>query len=59
MKNLNLNNIEESLNSYALTVEEMISVKGGDMGEPIILPSVPPIKIWGSFEETEYFLVLI
>jgi|GEM_PF-1059526 len=45
MKNLNLNNIEESLKNYALTVEEMICVKGGDMGEPIILPTVPPVKI--------------
>jgi hypothetical protein len=29
---------------YTLTNEEMISVRGGE-GDPIILPSNPPIKI--------------
>jgi hypothetical protein len=45
MKTLNLKNIEEIFNEYALTTEEMIFVKGGDAGEPILKPSVPPIKI--------------
>jgi hypothetical protein len=45
MKTLNLKNIDEIFNEYALTVEEMICVKGGDAGEPILKPSVPPIKI--------------
>lgn len=45
MKNLNLTNTDEIFGTYTLTVEEMINVKGGDMGEPIILPTVPPVKI--------------
>jgi len=45
MKTLNQKNIDEIFSEYALTVEEMICVKGGDQGEPILKPSVPPIKI--------------
>lgn len=45
MKTLNLKNIDETFVEYALTVEEMICVKGGDAGEPIILPTTPPVKI--------------
>ena len=45
METLNLKNINEILNEYALSVEEMICVKGGDSGEPILKPSVPPVKI--------------
>jgi hypothetical protein len=45
MKTLNLKNIDEILNEYALSVEEMICVKGGEDGDPILKPSVPPIKI--------------
>jgi hypothetical protein len=45
MKNLTLRNLDEIFNEYALTVEEMICVKGGDAGEPILKPSIPPIKI--------------
>jgi hypothetical protein len=45
MKTPNLKNIDEILNEYALTVEEMICIKGGDAGEPIIKPSTPPVKI--------------
>ena len=45
MKNLTLRNLDEIINEYALTVEEMICVKGGDAGEPILKPSTPPIKI--------------
>ena len=33
------------LNDYALTSEEMICVKGGYEGEPIIVPNPPPVKI--------------
>lgn len=44
MKTLNLNN-NEILIDYALTVEEMICVKGGDAGDPIYMPSTPPIRI--------------
>jgi hypothetical protein len=45
MKNINASSIEESFSEYLLTIDEMISVKGGDAGEPILKPSVPPIKI--------------
>jgi len=45
MKTLNLKNIDEIFNEYALTVEEMICVKGGDAGEPILKPSIPPVRI--------------
>lgn len=45
MKNLTLRNLDEIFNEYALTEEEMICVKGGDTGEPILKPSTPPIKI--------------
>jgi len=45
MKTVNLKNIDEIFNEYALTVEEMICIKGGDAGEPIIKPSTPPVKI--------------
>lgn len=44
MKTLNAKNSDVNLDVYALTVEEMISVKGGD-AEPILKPSVPPVKI--------------
>ena len=44
MKNINPKNSEVNLDVYALTTEEMISVKGGD-AEPILKPSIPPGKI--------------
>jgi len=40
-----MKNLEEILSEYALTVEEMICVRGGDAGEPIIKSSNPPIRI--------------
>jgi hypothetical protein len=45
MKTLNLKNFDEIFNDYALSTEEMICVKGGDAGEPILKPSTPPVKI--------------
>lgn len=45
MKTLNLKNIDEILNEYVLSVEEMICVKGGNAGDPILKPSIPPVKI--------------
>lgn len=45
MKTLNLKNFDEIFNEYALSVEEMICVKGGDAGEPIVKVSNPPVKI--------------
>lgn len=45
MKTLNLKNIDEILVEYSLSVEEMICVKGGDQGEPILIPTPPPVKI--------------
>ncbi len=44
MKTLNVKNSDVNLDVYALTVEEMICVKGGD-SDPILKPSLPPVKI--------------
>lgn len=44
MKTLNVKNSDANLDVYALTVEEMICVKGGD-ADPILKPSLPPVKI--------------
>lgn len=45
MKNMDYKNTEEIFSDYALSAAEMICVKGGDGGEPIIKPAVPPVKI--------------
>ncbi len=44
MKTLNFNLTEDIFNEFALTNEEMICVRGGE-GDPIALPTNPPIKI--------------
>jgi hypothetical protein len=43
MKTLNF----DIFGQYELTVEEMIYVRGGDMGdgEPVPVPSQPPFKV--------------
>lgn len=45
MKTLNFEPIEEIFGNYALTAEEMICIKGGDAGEPIVKPAQPPVRI--------------
>jgi len=40
-----MKNLEEILSVFALTVEEMICIRGGDAGEPIVKSANPPIKI--------------
>jgi len=38
---------EKTLNifeDFVLTNDEMISVRGGDAGEPIVIPNLPPIR---------------
>jgi len=46
MKTLNQKNIDVIFSEYALTAEEMICVKGGNNEpEPILKPSIPPVKI--------------
>jgi len=45
MKTLTIKKIDEIFDEYALSVEEMICVKGGDQGEPIVKPCTPPVKI--------------
>ena len=45
MENLNLEQIKSIFNEYVLTFDEMMRVKGGDGGEPIVVPNPPPIKI--------------
>jgi hypothetical protein len=44
MKTLNFEQTNDIFGDFALTIEEMICVRGGD-NDPIINPSVPPIKI--------------
>jgi hypothetical protein len=45
MKTLNFKKTENIFTKFALTSEEMINVRGGSGGEPILLPPTPPIKI--------------
>ena len=44
MKTLNLESAFDIFNEFALTNEEMINVRGGE-GDPIVLPSMPPIRV--------------
>lgn len=48
MKTLNFEKTKNIFAEFALSNEEMISVRGGAGGEPIVKPSQPPIKIWQS-----------
>jgi hypothetical protein len=45
MESKNFEQINSILNEYVLTSEEMICVRGGDGGEPIVVPNPPRIKI--------------
>jgi hypothetical protein len=45
MESLNFKKTENIFTKFALTSEEMINVRGGGQGEPIIIPPTPPIKI--------------
>ena len=45
-----MDNLEErkaivELNEYAITIEEMIGVRGGDGSDPIYIPNPPKTKI--------------
>lgn len=44
MKKLNFELTNGILNEFALSIEEMIYVRGG-YGDPVSLPTPPPIKI--------------
>lgn len=44
MKTLNQELAFDIFNDFALTNEEMINVRGGE-GDPIIMPTTPPIKV--------------
>ena len=44
MKTLNFEMTKDIFNEFALSNEEMISVRGGD-GDPIVMPTQPPIII--------------
>lgn len=44
MKTLKPELTKDTFNEFLLLNEEMINVRGGD-GEPIALPSNPPVKI--------------
>jgi len=45
MKTLNLNLTKDIFEAFALTIEEMIHVRGGGELEPTARPSEPPVKI--------------
>lgn len=45
MKNLTLEQISAVYIEYVMTSDEMIRVKGGDGGEPIVVPNPPRPKI--------------
>ncbi len=45
MKNLTLEQISTVYSEYVMTSDEMIRVKGGDGGEPIVVPNPPKPKI--------------
>ena len=46
MKTLNFEEREDFFAEYALSIEEMINVRGGaDHGIPTVLPPLPPIRI--------------
>jgi len=44
MKTLNLELAFDMFNEFTLTNEEMINVRGGE-GDPIVLPTNPPIRV--------------
>jgi hypothetical protein len=44
MKTLNHELASDNFNEFALTNEEMINIRGGE-SDPIILPSMPPIRV--------------
>lgn len=44
MKILNLKLTKDIFNMFELSNEEMINVRGGE-GDPVVVPTVPPIKI--------------
>ena len=44
MKTLNLNLTKDIFEEFALTIEEMIHVRGGEL-EPTPRPTTPPVKI--------------
>ena len=44
MKTLNFESTRDLLNEFALTNEEMISVRGGEL-DPVLKPMTPPVRI--------------
>jgi len=45
MKTMNFEKTNDIFSKFALTNLEMIKVRGGESGEPIIKASLPPVKI--------------
>ena len=45
MKTLKIEETKNIFVEFALSCEEMIKVRGGDAGEGIVKPPVPPVKI--------------
>jgi len=45
MKTLNFEILKGIFNEFVLTNDEMICVRGGEGGEPLVLPNPPIVKI--------------
>jgi hypothetical protein len=45
MKTLNFEQTNDIFGRFELSNEEMINVRGGNPGEPVILPTPPIVKI--------------
>jgi hypothetical protein len=44
MKTLNFKQTNDVLVKFALSNEEMIKVRGGNNGDPVLRPTDPPVK---------------
>lgn len=45
MKTITFDSTNEIFNGFALLNEEMLKVRGGEGGEPIVKPTPPPVAI--------------
>ena len=45
MNYLNIEKIDEIFDEYALSIEELICIRGGDAGDPLLRPTPPSVNI--------------
>jgi hypothetical protein len=45
MKSMNFEKTKDIFAEFALSTDEMMKVRGGDQGQPIVIPTPPPVKI--------------